>query len=183
MVPHETIPFLPAQKGLGKLSELRPTISIDNREQAPLPFTRLDSVRGSLTSGDYSFVGGEAVFAVERKSIPDIVACCCSQERARFERELHRLRGFSFSRMIIVGERIQIEQGEYRSQARPKSVLNSLSAFEARYNVPVIFSPTPQTAAAQIESWAYWFARELVEQANNLVRGQRRLERMAANDR
>ena len=80
--------------------------------------------------------------------------------------------------MIPVGERIQIEQGEYRSQARPKAVLNSLSAFEARYNVPVVFSPTPATSAALVESWAYWIARELVEQANNLMEGARMMNQI-----
>jgi ERCC4-type nuclease len=146
-----------------------------------LQFTRLDAVRASLTSGDYSVLGLEHLFAIERKSIPDLVACCCSGERERFERELHRLRGFRFARLLIVGERVQIEEGEYRSQARPKSVLNSLAAFEARYNVPVVFSPTPETAAEQVEAWAYWFAREVCESANGLLRGHKRQERKASN--
>jgi len=178
-MPHEQIPVLPALKGLGSLADIRPVVVIDSREQAPLRFERLDSVRGNLTSGDYSFVGGEHVFAVERKSIPDIVSCCCSQERERFERELHRLRGFRFARLLIVGERIQIEQGEYRSNASSKAVLNSLSAFEARYNVPVVYCPTPEEAAAQIESWAYWMARELVEAANDLLRAHKQMEKSA----
>ena len=128
MPPHEPIPALPALRSLGALADVRPTIVIDTREQDPLPIRRLRAVRGGLMTGDYSFVGGEHLFAVERKSIPDIVACCCSQERERFARELHRLRGFRFARLLIVGERVAIEQGEYRSQARPKSVLNSLSS-------------------------------------------------------
>ena len=171
---------LPAMRSLGSLADLRPVIVIDSREQTPLVFTRLESVRGSLTSGDYSFVGGEEHFAVERKSIPDIVACCCSGERERFERELHRLRGFQFARLLIVGRREDVEAGAYRSQASPKAVLHSLSAFEARYNVPVAWAATPSAAAEMVESWTYWFAREIVEAANDLLRDHRALERRAS---
>lgn len=64
------------------------------REQLPRPFKRLASVRATLTSGDYSFRGGEELFAVELKSIADLVACCVGENRERFFRELHRLRGF-----------------------------------------------------------------------------------------
>ena len=168
---------LPALKNLGSLADVRPTIVVDSREQAPLRFLRLESVTGSLASGDYSFAGGEHLFAVERKSIPDLVSSVCTQERERFERELHRLRGFRFARLLIVGTREEIETGSYRSQAKPKSVLNSLAAFEARYSVPVVFAPTPTVAAAQIESWAYWCAREVVEAANELLKGHKRVQR------
>ncbi len=68
-----------------------PTLIIDTREQQPLVFTQ-PSVRGTLTSGDYSLVGAETLFAIERKSIPDLTSCCCGDNRQRFERELQRLR-------------------------------------------------------------------------------------------
>lgn len=179
---NEAIPTLPAMKSLADLAELRPTVVIDSREQAPLRFTRLNYVTGTLTSGDYSFRGGEEHFAIERKSLPDLVACCCSQERDRFERELHRLRGFRFARLLIVGKRADLLMGNYRSQASPKAVMNSLNALEVRYGVPVVFCDDPEAAAIQVESWVYWMARELVQDANNLLRGHRQLERRAANE-
>jgi ERCC4-type nuclease len=85
--------MLPALRGLARLADLPPTIVIDNREQEPLPFTRLKSIRGTLYSGDYSVGGLEEHFAVERKSLDDMANCCLSGNRDRFERELHRLRG------------------------------------------------------------------------------------------
>lgn len=167
---------LPALKGLGSLSELRPVVVIDTREQLPLPISRLPWIRSGLTSGDYSVLGLEHLFAVERKSIPDLVACCCSSERDRFERELERLRGYQFSRLLIVGSREDIENHNYRSSAKPKAVLHSLASFEARY-IPVVFSPDPRAAAEQVERWAYWFSRSVVEGANDLLRARRRLEK------
>jgi len=59
---------LPALKSLGKLADVRPTVVIDSREQLPFVFTRLESVRSKLQTGDYSYLGGEELFAVERKT-------------------------------------------------------------------------------------------------------------------
>ncbi len=58
-----------------------PTIITDTREQTPLvfehlPSEHLPSERGSLQSGDYSILGLEHDFAIERKSIPDLCQVC-----------------------------------------------------------------------------------------------------------
>ncbi len=167
----EPLDTLPALKSLGKLSELRPIIVCDSREQDRLYFTRLPSVVAGLRSGDYSFVGGEEEFALERKSIPDLVSCCVASNRERFSWELHRLRGYRFRRLIIVGDRDSIVRGEYRSQLNPKVVFSTLSAFEVRYDVPFAFFPTPESAALEVERWIWWYARERVERTNDLLRG------------
>ncbi len=164
----DPLPTLPALKGLGDLADARPRIIVDSREQTPLVFTRLPYRVGTLQTGDYSFAGGEELFAVERKSIADLVACCTGDNRERFERELHRLRGFRFARLLIVGHRLEIEQHRYRSNISPKAVLATLAAFEARY-IPVVWSDSPDLAAQLIERWAWWFCRELVKQATGLL--------------
>jgi ERCC4-type nuclease len=84
---------LPGLRGLRDLVDLRPVIKIDSREQAPLVFTRLQAVAGTLYAGDYSIAGLESSFAVERKSIDDLANCCMGANRDRFEHELLRLRG------------------------------------------------------------------------------------------
>lgn len=150
-----------------KPTEPLPTILVDTREQTPLLFNRLPSVRGTLTTGDYSIVGGEDLFAVERKSIPDLVVSVTG-ERERFERELHRLRGYRFKRLLVVGTHGEVEGHRYRSNASPKSVLASLSAFEVRYDLPVVWSATPEDAAVVVENWAWWFAREIRQVASLL---------------
>ncbi len=172
MTDHETeaIPTLPALKGLGRLADVRPVLVVDSREQQPLVFTRLEAIRGTLTSGDYSFSGGEQVFAVERKAINDLTGCCTG-ERDRFERELHRLRGFRFARLLIVATPEAIRRHDYVSNISPKAVLNSLAAWEARF-IPVVFAPTPADAARLVEAWAFWVAREIVEATNRLLRAQ-----------
>ena len=93
--------------------------------------------------------------------------------RQRFERELHRLRGFRFKRLLIVGTEEEILSGRYHSNIKPQAVMATLGAFEARYDLPVVFRPSPELAAAQIERWAWYFSREVVEVVNNLWRSAR----------
>jgi DNA excision repair protein ERCC-4 len=161
---------LPALASLGELKDTKPLLIIDSREQDPLIFTHLESRRGMLRTGDYSIAGCEELFAVERKSISDLVGCTMGENRERLERELHRIRGFKFKRLLIVGSRSEIELGRYRSRISPKAVLGSLSACEVRFDVPVVFCPTAIQAAREVERWAWYFAREMVEVVNDLRR-------------
>jgi DNA excision repair protein ERCC-4 len=162
---------LPGLRGLAKLADLRPVIVQDSREQTPLVFTRLQSVTGTLYAGDYSIRGLESSFAVERKSIDDFANCCLGANRERFERELHRLRGYRFKRLLVIGTHDDIAAGRYHSKIAPKAVLATLGAFEARYSIPVVHVPTPEAGALEIERWSWYFAREVVEAANDLLRG------------
>jgi ERCC4-type nuclease len=142
-----------------------PTLIVDTREQDPLPFPRLNSVRAGLLSGDYSILGAEHHFAIERKSIADLVASV-RPERERFERELHRLRGFNFARLLIVGSEDDILRGRFQSRMSPRSVLASLRAFEIRYSLPVVWEPDPESAARRVEVWACWFCYDLARSFN-----------------
>ena len=69
-------------------------IIVDSREHLPFTFEhgRYADVQiqsGTLNVGDYSLCGLEDKVAVERKSLPDLVACL-GRERQRFEKELQR---------------------------------------------------------------------------------------------
>jgi hypothetical protein len=59
---------LPALRSLDALADHEPVILIDAREQKPLPFERLKTQTDTLPTGDYSVVGLENLFAVERKT-------------------------------------------------------------------------------------------------------------------
>jgi len=146
-----------------------PVVVIDTREQTPLPIEGLPWVRGSLQSGDYSIQGAEELFAIERKTIPDLVSCCSGDNRTRFEKELHRLRGFAFARLLVIGTQEQIAAADYPGTISPQSVLASLAAWEIRYRVPVIFTPTLLDAVAYVEAEALWFAREHIKTAQAIT--------------
>jgi ERCC4-type nuclease len=146
-------------------------VVVDNREACPLVFTRLKAIRGTLYSGDYSALGLEESISIERKSIEDLVGCCMGSNRDRFERELLRLRGYRFRRLLVVGSRQDIVEGRYYSRISPKAVLATLGAFEVRFDLPIVFAETPEAAAIQVERWVWWFAYETTVSANNLLRG------------
>jgi DNA excision repair protein ERCC-4 len=156
-----------------KLATL-PTVVIDTREQTPLPITRVPMVRAGLATGDYSILGAENLFAVERKSIADLIASATT-ERERFERELQRMRGYEFRRLLIVGTRLEIERHNYRSNATPRAVLASLSAFNVRY-APVVFVPDAEAAARIVEQWALWFAYSLQSTADAIACGSKTIQ-------
>jgi ERCC4-type nuclease len=144
-----------------------PVLIIDRREQAPLPFSQLATRPGTLNAEDYSIAGAETLFGIERKTIADLITSCTS-DRERFERELVRLRGFKFRRLVIVGSEADIIHGNFRSLANPKAVIATLHCFEIRYDLPVVFCVTPELAGRLIERWAVWFAREIKKAAHLL---------------
>jgi DNA excision repair protein ERCC-4 len=65
------------------------------------------------------------------------------ENRARFERELHRLRGYRFKRLLVVGSEAEILAGQYHSDIKPNAVLATLCAFEVRYDLPVVLCRPP----------------------------------------
>jgi ERCC4-type nuclease len=131
---------------------------VDTREQTPLTFCHLPAIAGTLGSGDYSIRGWEERFAIERKSLSDL-AGSLTRERDRFGRECHRLRGFDFSRLLVVGDASDLGRV---CKADPRSLLSSLSAFEVRYSLPVVWCPCPTSAALLVERWAWFYWREAV---------------------
>lgn len=137
-------------------------VLVDRREQRPLPVEQfLPTLPASLYTGDYSLQGAEDQFAVERKSIEDVVSSL-STGRDRFEHELLRLRSMRWKRLLIVGSHLEVEQHRYRSQMTPAAVLGSLAAFEARFDIPVVWQPDSEAAARLVARWAHYFFREQV---------------------
>ena len=166
----DQIPTLPALRTLGNLADVLPTIITDTPEQTPLLFTNLVTVLGTLTSGDYAPRGLEHIATIERKSAADRVSSV-THDRDRFERELHRLRGMHFARVIVTASRDVIAAGAYRSYANPRAVLASCVTFEVRYGVPFVFMEDDTAAALLVERWVWLVCRKIVSPANDLARG------------
>jgi DNA excision repair protein ERCC-4 len=136
---------------------MTPTIIVDSREQTPLVFTRLPSIVQGLVTGDYGILGHDG-WTVERKSIADLVASL-SGERERFMKEIQRMLGYEFRRLLVIGAESDIHLGQYRSKMTPKAVIASLAAIEAK-GVPLVYARTPAIAAQLVERWACYFVRE-----------------------
>ena len=139
-------------------------IVVDSREQAPFSFAHeryeAQVQPGTLSVGDYSLVGLEDKVAVERKSLPDLVACL-GRERERFERELMRGAALDAFCVVCEGSWLELARGEYRSQLKPHAACQSVLAFTARYRVPFLFAGG-RTAAEYI---CWGFLRQYLEGA------------------
>lgn len=136
----------------------------DSREQDGFSFDGFDcTVReGTLTTGDYSVRGVENFAAVERKSLDDLIGCLMGENRARFERELSRARGLECFAVACEGSWQDVAQGRYRSRMNPHSALQSVLAFQVRYNVPFLLCGSRQAAAYV----TFWLLHKYVEEAH-----------------
>ena len=138
-------------------------IIVDNREQLPYRF-QTPAIKGTLDTGDYSILGAENCIAIERKTLPDIIACLCNG-RERFERELHRGRALDYFAIVIEATLTDIVNGNYRSQMTPKSAIQSLMAFSIRYRLPIFFVENRKYGARITESLLLKYAREMEKRA------------------
>lgn len=153
-------------------AELRPedvVAIIDTREQLPFDLAPLKTVRGALQTGDYSFVGGEAIFAWERKSIPDLVSWITT-ERERAERNKERLLAYASRGLVIEGSWADIEAGNWRSKASPRSIAQSLLSWVAQ-GIPILLPGGREQAADVMARLIYLSARRTYRVARSMVEG------------
>lgn len=111
------------------------TAIVDTREQDALNLSPLRVELGTLETGDYSVKGLEHVVRVERKSLPDLVACV-GRERERFDREVQRLLAYPIRVLVVEATWQQIESHEpanlqWRGQITREQVVGSLIGWQA----------------------------------------------------
>lgn len=114
--------------------------------------------RAALDTADYSIRGLEHLVAVERKSLPDLLACVGVQ-RGRFKRELQRLRAFRFRALIIECDYAELEAGEWLSRVQPSAVLGSLAGWQAQFGLPIMLVGSHEAGAGFCERFLYQAAR------------------------
>lgn len=140
--------------------ELRPedvTAIIDSRERRPFDLDPLRAVRGTLSTGDYSVAGLEAVISIERKSLADLVQCC-GVERERFERELMRLHAYPVRAVLVEASWADLKAGGWRSKITPQSVTSSVLGWCAQ-GVPILLCGDRDEAAACCSKMLFIAAR------------------------
>lgn len=131
-----------------------PTLLVDTREKKPLSFKHLQAEKETLLSGDYSVRGLADVFAVERKTMADLLRSL-SSERKRFMHELHRLRGFANARLLVIGTQTELYVLLRSRGVSLNMVEHSLLSIEQRFQLPVHRVNTADEAACLVESWAF----------------------------
>ncbi len=126
----------------------KPVVLVDTRERMPLPLHANHpnwiggERRATLKTGDYSAEGMENLLALERKSLPDLVACSVSY-RQRFLAACARLSTFRWKAILVEATFEDIkggfEQFAIPSEVHPNVVCGTLDAIEAKFGIPVIY--------------------------------------------
>jgi len=161
-----------ATRGRRLPAELKPeavTAIVDTREQRPLDLAPLATEAGTLTTGDYSVKGLEAIVAVERKSLGDLLSCI-GTERERFEREVQRLLAYPVRALVVEATWPAIEAGGWRSKVTPAAAVGSLLGWVAA-GLPVVMAGDHARAGRYVSRLLFTAARRRWREARGLVDG------------
>lgn len=149
----------------------RLNIIVDTREQRPWEFPDHNVKVRALPAGDYSLAGYEDRFAIERKSLADLVGTITTG-RDRFLRELRSLRRFDFAAIIVEATWEDVEDARYMSGATPQSIVGSLLAFQMDFGVGLIMAGDAAAANAKAET----LMRLYVTRQRRMIRSAEEIE-------
>lgn len=77
-------------------------IIIDTNEKKPWLFSKSDCIHANMETGDYTLEGFENILSIERKGhVSEFYHNICSNDLARFKRELDRLSLFKYAYVIL----------------------------------------------------------------------------------
>jgi ERCC4-type nuclease len=123
-------------------------IRIDTREQHPLDFDRCAVVRDTIPTFDYAIEGDQPHFAIERKSLTDLIQSLAIQKN--YVRELKKIRRARANQKmprifyVVEANREDIEHFDYShftgGRVGPDFIFHQLSELEYFHDVHVIFS-------------------------------------------
>ncbi|QCC48116.1 ERCC4 domain-containing protein [Halobellus limi] len=128
-------------------------IVVDTREQTPWKFDGypVRVKRAKLDTGDYSVHGFEDIFAIERKSLDDLVNTTVNG-RDRFQDELIRGNKLAEFDVYIESSKADLKAGNYYSQAHPNSIIGSINAWERTHSADFYFTGSRDAAEARAYS-------------------------------
>lgn len=140
----------------------KPVVLVDTREQRPFSFARFPNWiagerQATLPTGDYSVEGMEALVALERKSLNDLVGSLMNG-RQRFLRECERLTEFRWRAILVEAtyEEVKSPYPEF-TEAHPNGISGSLDALEVKFGIPVIYAGKSRVLAE--EKTASWLSK------------------------
>jgi ERCC4-type nuclease len=133
-------------------------IRVDTREQHPLAFEHCGAIRCTISTFDYAIEGDHNAFAVERKSLADLIqSLAMSRNFARELKKIRRARSIHhMSRIFYVVEanREDIDHYDYavfkRGRVTPQFIYRQLSILEYEHDVHIIFSGDALGAARDV---------------------------------
>jgi ERCC4-type nuclease len=154
---------------------MKPIVVRDSREKLGYRFTASKYFAGTVTkklsAGDYSIIGLEDYITIERKETLDELCANLGKERARFFRELERMKHIKYKFLIIEDYPSSIFKPRF-SNMSSSSILGSLASIMMKHGVQVIFAGTEKVAKEIVrkllaKAWDY-YQDEQKEKANEI---------------
>ncbi len=139
------------------------TVLVDTREQKPwsLDPTRFETRRATLRKkGDYTIAGMEDVFAIERKSLGDMVGTVIG-DMIRFHKELRRLAGLDFAAIVVEADIGDLIAHRYESEANPESVIGRVNGIYLDYGIPTFWFGMKSQCERMVENLFTMAAKKL----------------------
>lgn len=131
---------------------------VDTREKTPLPLAPIREIRKTLGVGDYSVLGLEQIVCVERKSLPDLLACVGTHRR-RFERTVHRMLAFPARLLVVEATWDDLEAARWRSQITARQAIGSCQGWMLA-GLPIVMAGNRQRAAPFVSRFLFLAARQ-----------------------
>lgn len=146
-----------------------PLVIVDSREQKPYSFPQEWPlpIKKALPSGDYSIVGHELTFAIERKELTDLFGCIWTD---RFRRELERLKSYAKAFLVIEGNLWKIKNNRFY-KGKINAVIGMLQAIPLKYGVQVLFLDDRETAESFVAGLLEKYNRYLLTQEDETING------------
>lgn len=132
-------------------------VVVDTREKKPYEFPGVDNItERELNVGDYSRIGYEDVFSVERKTLDDL-ARSLGTDRDRFEDEIRRAQSLEEFAVVIEATKDSVykyrnssECPNYYSNIHPNSIVGTVEKWPDKYDtLSFIWSRSRQSAAQE----------------------------------
>ncbi|MFC6717926.1 ERCC4 domain-containing protein [Natrialbaceae archaeon GCM10025810] len=134
------------------------TIVVDTREKRPYRFDGYNVVSEKLDTGDYSVVGYEDVFAIERKSLSDFLKSI-TWDRKRFRREIKRAEVLIGFIVVIEADVQTVLNWNYDRQVHPNAVMGTIDNWSSYYNVDFVWTGDRNGGEeATLEHLKRWYA-------------------------
>jgi ERCC4-type nuclease len=127
------------------MSESTPfTIIQDSREKKPWLFEATGSIMDikvcKLDVGDYSMLGMENKFMIERKSSVDEVFMNLGAQWDRFKREMERAKPYKYKYLVIEATMREIYRGSRYSKMSGRFIMARLLHLQQEYDIHIVFA-------------------------------------------
>ena|SRR3990167_570114 len=144
------------------------SVIVDTREQRPLRFKDVPTIRRGLKTGDYSIEDETGSYedriSIERKSLEDLLSSI-THRREHFDAGMERLLKLEARALLIECNFAEIERGEWINKVHPNAVMGTIFKWQMR-GIPVIYAQNQEKAAHYVA----WFFRLFWERRNGTKR-------------